>query len=461
VFNDSINGGYRTIVDNFKATFSHIFERAKLDKIARDTGFFIRKSKITPTLFLDLLFYGIDSDLKSLDQISQNAYNTHSLIVSKQALDERFSSASTAFIKALINESITSQVYTSIDKTELQLFNTVRIKDSTTFEIHESLCDVFEGFGKGGGRNSKAGVSIQYEFDVKNNSIFDIDLKPAIQKDSHDAIDKKETICKNDLIIRDLGYYSDTIIENFMDKKAFFISKLYHNVSVRHNSKDKGKIDFGHLYNQMIACEQNHLDINVYIGKKKRPVRLIMVLMPEDIYQKRITQKNKENKSTGYTISQEYKCRAHYNLYICNIPTSACRWDTICNLYRMRWQIELVFKTWKSIMNIDLLRKMKGERMKTTLYAKLLWIFINWKIISDCRNNFYITHKQLLSIFKCFKTLKEKSSELRANLLTSKRNLTKVLWKFILLLNTKHWVEKRKRRTNFEEIFDLLFYKSE
>lgn len=186
-----------------------------------------------------------------------------------------------------------------------------------------------------------------------------------------------------------------------------------------------------------------------------------MVLMPEDVYQKRVTQKNKENKSTGYTISLEYKCRAHFNLYICNIPTSSCRWDTICNLYRIRWQIELAFKTWKSIMNIDLLRKMKGERMKTTLYAKLLWIFINWKIISDCRNDFYITHKQLLSIFKCFKTLKEKSNELRTNLLISKRNLTKVLWKFILLLNTKHWVEKRKKRTNFEEIFDLLFCKSE
>ncbi|MBK8808438.1 MAG: transposase [Bacteroidales bacterium] len=33
--------------------------------------------------------------------------------------------------------------------------------------------------------------------------------------------------------------------------------------------------------------------------------------------------------------------------------------ETICKLYRIRWQIELVFKVWKSILHIDQTHKMK------------------------------------------------------------------------------------------------------
>ena len=98
----------------------------------------------------------------------------------------------------------TKQVNTTLSPSELQLFKTVRIKDSTTFGIHESLAEVFGGYGKGGGRSSKAGLSIQYEFDIKTNKIFDIDLQSAVARDSTDAIDKKDDIQKGDLIIRDL-----------------------------------------------------------------------------------------------------------------------------------------------------------------------------------------------------------------------------------------------------------------
>lgn len=318
----------------------------------------------------------------------------------------------------------------------------------------------FEGFGKGGGANSKAGLSIQYEFDIKSNSICDIDLTSAIARDSKDAICKKEDICKGDLVIRDLGYYSDAVIENFINKKAYFISKLYHNVSVRQNLDDKVKIDFGQIYEQMTAKGQQQLDINVYIGKKRHPVRLIIAMMPENIYERRIRQKNKENKSIGYNTSDEYKRRAHFNLFICNIPQSECNCDAICKLYRIRWQIELVFKTWKSIMYIDDLRKMKKDRLVTTIYAKLLWIFINWKIVSECRNEFYLNDGRILSIFKCFQTLKENSNLLRRRLFRPSKNIKNLLLDIIALLKRKHWVEKRNNRYNIEDIFGLMFCNS-
>jgi hypothetical protein len=407
-----------------------------------------------------MMFYGIDCEIKSLRRMSQNAKQEHSLLVSKQALDERFSSSSELFAKELLKRAIHSQVSTTINQTELQLFKTVRIKDSTTFEIHESLSSVFDGFGKGGGPNSKAGVSIQYEFDVKTNRVFDIDIKGATQIDSKDALAKIDDIQKDDLIIRELGYYSDQIIEQYIEREAFFISKLYHNVSVRLHANDDHKVDFKSLYNQMMEMEQNHLDMNVFIGKKKRPVRLIMVRVSDDVYEKRIRRRNKENKSLGYTMSDEYKSRARFNFYICNVSETQCSWETIANLYRVRWQIELVFKVWKSILHLDKIYKMKGQRLKTILYLKLLWILMNWQIISDCRNLFYKDKQRLLSISKCFQTLNELNSVLRKSLLQKSHEMQNIIRQIVSLLSENHWAEKRKNRTNFQDIIDLLFCNS-
>lgn len=360
----------------------------------------------------------------------------------------------------MLNEAIASQVKMDFNSDELQIFNRVRIKDSTTFEVHESLANIFEGFGKGGGPNSKAGVTIPFEFDIKDNKIIDIDIRSAVESDSKDAFAKKEDIKKNDLIIRDLGFYSDDLIEHYIKTEAFFISKLYHNGSVRLDPNKDEKLDFQKLFNQMISSGQTHLDIPVYIGKKRRPVRLIITLMPEDVYKKRITKVNKKNRSTGYTTSNEYKARAHFNLFICNISPEQCSFKTICNLYKIRWQIELVFKIWKSVMNIHKIPKMSSARMLTILYAKLLWIFINWQIVSDCRNYFYKTETRVLSIIKCFKTLEEKSIKLRSVLLKFKTRIEITLLQFISILSKNHDAEYRKNRTNFGEIIDLIFCKS-
>nr|AAD31481.1 unknown [Bacillus thuringiensis] len=45
-------------------------------------------------------------------------------------------------------------------------------------------------------------------------------------------------------------------------------------------------------------------------------------------------------------------------------------------LYSLRWQIEIVFKTWKSLFDIDHCRTVKQERIECHLYGKLIAIFL-------------------------------------------------------------------------------------
>lgn len=429
----------------------------KLDEIATKTKFLIRKRKLTPSIFLDLSFYSIDSEVKSFRRVSNAAWEDHSVIVSKQAISKRFSKPCISFIKELIGESLASQVTTSLVPTDLQLFKRVRIKDSTTFGVQDSLSEMFEGYGKGGGPSSKAGISIQYEFDLKTNKILDLDLQSAVARDCTDAVAKKDDILEGDLIIRDLGYYSGKVLEHIRENGAFIISRLYQTAAVY--DQKQMRIDFQKIYQQMKENQLQYQDIDVYIGCDKQPVRLIIELLPESIYQKRINQRNKENKSRGYNTSDEFKGRAHFNLFVSNIPRTSCSWDTISKLYRIRWQIELVFKIWKSILNIDKLKKGSNERFLAMLYTKLLWICINWKIVSDCRNYFYLNQHKLTSLTKCFQTMGENSRRLRRAIIDT-NSLDDFLLETICKLQIGHWMEKRKNRQNFVEILTLIFCKS-
>ncbi len=409
-------------------------------------------------MFLSGLLYSISDGFKSLEQITNKLFEDYGLKISKQALDERFSSRSTDFIKSLLTTFLQNQVYQSIKSEVLEYFNSVRIIDATIFEIHESLSDLFPGFGGGEkSRNSKAGVSIQYEFDLKSNKIADVHLSAATQKDTKYAQEKLTNLQKRDLIIRDLGYYSSALFEYYLANEIFFISRLHASVKVFLTKDKKSELNFKKLLTQMRISGETSKELEVYIGEKKLKVRLLITLCPEEVAENRIKDKNNKNKRNGRKTSEESKIRAHFNLIITNIPKGICSLETVLLLYRVRWQIELNFKVWKSIMNLEEFRKVKKERMLTMLYTKLLWIFINWNLISQFRNKYYQETKKLLSIYKSFNTLKEMGENIRIAILTSKYKIKQIIQEIETKLQEKHWLEKRKKRHNFIEIFPLIF----
>ena len=54
--------------------------------------------------------------------------------------------------------------------------------------------------------------------------------------------------------------------------------------------------------------------------------------------------------------------------------------EEVRNIYRLRWQIELVFKAWKSYEHVGKLKEVKSERILMELYAKLIWILLKTRI---------------------------------------------------------------------------------
>jgi hypothetical protein len=405
-------------------------------------------------MFFDSLLYdATSSGIKSYNQMAIEIKSRHGVEISGQGLDQRFNEGAEKYIQGLIGEELSSQIFQIIDTGWFKYFNRVNIKDSTRFDLFKSLCERLAGFG---GCASKAGACIQYEFDVKSGIVNDLSIHSAKRPDNKDAIQTIDLVRPGDLNIRDLGYFSIDYFKKIEKAKAFFLSRLNTQILVYRKKLDYQELDFEKIYQMMKTGNIQRLDQTVYIGGKVRfPVRLILELVPEKVVATRIRRVDKYNKKKGRQTGEEYKRRARFNMFITNIKENMLNTDAIIKIYKIRWQIELIFKTWKSIFNLDNIGQMKYERLMCVLNTRLLLIMVNWEMFMTERIYQYKKTGKLLSIHKCMKTLRDNNAKLRIILANDCIGLARWLKWVTEILSTKHWLETKKNKSGFEEILCL------
>jgi hypothetical protein len=406
-------------------------------------------------MFFDSLLYdATNGGTKSYNQMAIEVKSTHGVDISGQGIDQRFNEGAQKYIQGLIGEQLSCQVSQSIETSWSKQFNRVIIKDSTKFDIAKALWEKLPGFG---GCASNAGVCIQYEFNVKSGEVNDLSIHPARRPDNKDAIQTVDLVRSGDLTIRDLGYFALDYFTKIVKARAFFLSRLNTKILVYEEKEDKTQeLDFAKFYQRMKAQNIQRLDLKVYIGEKERfPVRLIIELVPEEVAATRVQRVNKSNKKKGRQTGEEYKKRARFNLFITNITEKMLDAEVIVKIYKIRWQIELIFKTWKSIFGLDNIGQMKYERLMCILNTRLLLILINWEMFMIERAYQYKQTGKLLSIHKCLHTLKDNSAKLRNVLTSGCKGLAKWFRWVVETLSTKHWLEKQKNKLGLAEILCL------
>lgn len=415
-------------------------------------GFYKRSSKLLPSKFFDILFYSASINGQiSLEQLANEAALTYDIDITKQGLDYRFDDKAVDFVKSILGEVIANQIGDPLEPDFLTAFNKVRIKDGTRFDLPERLKENFPGFG--GKITSDAAACVQYEFDLKNRCLLDLDVTSAKRTDYQDAKEKIDQIDKGDLVIRDLGYFSLCVLKSIAKKQAFFLSKLRSKMSVF--DQYSCEVNFFKLYAKMVKNQMTRFSLQAFIGEKERfPVRMSIELVSEEVYQKRILAVNKENKKKGRTTSEEFKIRARFNILITNAPEKDLPTENMYKLYKTRWQVELIFKTWKSTIGIDKLQPMKYHRFMCLLYAKFILFLVNSQVVGIIARKLYDGKRQL-SIDKGMKTLQLYFNLTRELLKTPRVILTDYVDIMHRLLAKNHWLEKRKNKIGLDEIINL------
>ena len=374
--------------------------------------------------------------------------------ISKQGLDQRFTEKTVNFVKQVLMRLISAQFRNNLYCEEFfSSYNHVRIKDSTKFIVPNNLEAHYQGCG-GGGDISNAGICIQYEYDLKTGEFLDLQITEAVRNDQQDAKETAENVCENDLVIRDLGYFSTPVLRKFIEKDAFFLLRLKSDVSVRY--MNGVEVDFEKLHKEMKKSKIAKCEKQVFIGSDKVPVRLYIGIVPEAVLNERMRRKNKEEKKKGNQMKSRTKCLLNFNLFITNVDGEILPAEKIMPLYRFRWQIELQFLNWKSLFSIHKLQKMKENRYITMLYIRLILIIVNLQIINRVQSLLpkHMDEEGILSYWKACFTMKNSFDDLLRILRSSVEDAIKYLGEIYRILSKNHRREKRKKRENFiENIF--------
>ena len=168
----------------------------------------------------------------------------------------------------------------------------------------------------------------------------------------------------------------------------------------------------------------------------------------------RLRKAHQKNKKKGrHPLSQAYKARAALNLFITNASNEQIPLNKVSSFYRLRWQIELMFKIWKSLCQIDKVKKVRKERLECYIFAKLISIVLAWHIIWTVAKFTFAKDNKSLSYYKAFKTmLRLKLAELREILFCGLGHLSQFIINFYQLSKTKHLLEKKQQNTTSIQI---------
>ena len=291
-------------------------------------------------------------------------------------------------------------------------------------------------------------------YDFKDKTVENISISPGNQPDQSEK-GILDHVDKNDLVIRDLGYFSIDSLFEITNKSAYYLSRFKKGVNVYlSNDKDSLPINLVDYLNKYYE-DQSVIDLNVYIGAKKLGVRLIAYKLPEEIVNERRRKAKKNAKKKGKQLSEEYLKWLSFGIFITNVCRSV--WDSkiIGTIYRLRWEIELIFKNWKSLLNIEILKGTVNERIQCILYGRLIIIVIMTMIYSYI--SWYTTkyYKKEVSFYKIINWLKRMNRLEKAIYNNELNILLKKIEKDSSSILCK---QKRKRKTIQQLIQDSISY---
>lgn len=435
---------------------TEFFATAHIEASARRTGFVQRASKITGKVFLALVTLGQWSVPKtSLAQLAAKAAQLADPVeVSPEALHQRMNPRALAFLRELIQTAF-AKFHTPDTVCDAALFTPfpqVYIADSTGFTLPASLREAFPGTG---GSASPAGAKLQLVWDYKSSTFAHFALGPGNLPDSKYVDIVVSLAGKGALVLFDLGYFKLAAFAAIAAAQAYFLSRLHHQATLLEAVAEPVRpVD-------LVRCLQTEqrplLEKPVFLGMRERvATRLIAVRMPEAVVNKRRRQARRQAKKRGDTPSQAHLSLLAWNLFITNVPSTVWTPQTVCTAYALRWQVELVFKSWKSHLHLATLTTKTADSTLCYLYGRMLLILLTYALCSPLRARLWEQNRRELSLLKLVRHLQAGAEYWLHALFKSEAALQLFLYQIYTSAERLVTKASRKRRTTAQLLRDSL-----
>ncbi len=351
------------------------------DRLALATNFVKRQVKVTGSNFSQTLVMGwLGNPEATLDELCQTAAAV-GLRITPQGLEQRFTKESSDFMKAELEEAMAQVIQAEPTAIPiLQRFKGVYLTDSSTVSLPDALSEVWVGCGNRSG-SGKAALKLETRIDMLQGDI-DGPLLTDGRTNDRKIARQHQPLPKGSLSIADLGYWKLADLEEKSVNGIYWLSRPQVGTIIYDESGERGS-----LADLMSRQTGGQVEINILLGATHRiPARLVAVRVPQEVADQRRCKLKKQARKKGQAVSKARLALADWTMLVTNVEEARLSVEAALVLGRMRWQIELIFKLWKSHGKIDKSRSEKPWRILCEIYAKLIamiiqhWTFLigNW-----------------------------------------------------------------------------------
>jgi hypothetical protein len=358
---------FATFEQQLPATLAQL-QALDIETLARQASFLQRTPrKIPMRQFLQgLLAVAPETDL-SLEHIASVIGLAAQTTYTKQALAERLEHDVKTFLARVITAWLSHQAEAIPLMPALASFARVLVQDSTVEKLPPHLADLFPGSGNQHGQDY-ASLKIQWIADLKNSAVEHVSLSGFTRNDQAAAPDILEIARPGDLVLRDLGYFTVAVLAKLARQKIAFLTRYRHGITLYDPVS-------GQPLDLVAELKLHHsLDRSVLLGPARAPVRLVALPVPEEVANLRRYRAKTSAQRRGRSLpGAEHLCLMGWNLFVTNVPATTWPPKTLVAIYRLRWRIEVIFKTWKSHLGLRRLNCRTPVLLQLSVLTKLVF----------------------------------------------------------------------------------------
>lgn len=436
------------IVETASQAIERYFAPVSVEQAAREYKFVQRQSALGGAVFLKALVLGfIQHPYASLNQLCQVCLDL-GVSITPQGLDQRINTTSVQFLKQMLERALTLWRAECQDIAQVvDQFTAVYFQDSSVIALPEALQDIFPGVG---GNASPAAVKLQLLFEFLSGSIAYLAFVAGRQADQGYQ-DHLSHVLPGSLLIQDLGFFKLDTLASVAKQLAFFLTRWQIQTTVCLASALDQTID---MLTLLRAQKEPVAEYQALVGQREHlACRMICVRLPSDVAAERRRRARADAKRRGTTPTQRTLDLLDWNVFLTNAPVEMLSLRQVLVCYSLRWQIELVFKLWKSEAALKHLRGTRQERILCELYAKMIGIVLTHFLVAPLRFLLRDQHVEI-SPTKARQILQDCAKRIGAAISENHQHLKNELHRLCQrILRFGRKTKRKKHLSSFEKLY--------
>ena len=334
----------------------------ELDSMARKAGAVVRKPKLHPVLMLEAMLATSGQDGGRLADALRHLEVFHDIHVDRSAFYKRLTETFAKFVHDVMVRVTASRTVAEHPELrgKLEGLRDLWAYDSTTLALRSCLATVF-GVG---GKSERAGAKLHAAMSLRTNAV----IRPVItaSKTSDErGIDLGRDL-EDVLVLLDRGYSRHGLFASIEAEGGYYLTRLKASTDPVVTRVHRGRVANSAVKNLSLteALEQGALamdrdvdiDVELSLDKHVLPARVIGVLVEQD----------------GEDVMW---------WYLTNLPRQEYPPDLVRHLYRLRWQVELLWKNLKGRFRLDDVEAHTPHNVRLIMECAILAHFLSLGVL--------------------------------------------------------------------------------